>query len=132
MGDVHDQALFAFDADGVRITGVGGAYEFGPVRTDRVFGRVAADLVLVENRLDEARERERGALARFAWFIKRDAAEIADEFLGQFTERMRLVSPGSWAGSAFRLRRAGCSARTRQRPWPTRCRNRGNRRETQI
>ena len=95
MGDVDDEAAFALDADGVGVARVGGADEGGPMGADGVFGGVSADLVLREDGLDEASQGESRTLLGTARVLGGDAAEIGDEFFGEFAEGLRL---GGWPG----------------------------------
>lgn len=89
---MDDQALLALDADGVGVSGIRDADQGRPVRPNGMLGGVTADLVLGQDRLNEAGQGLGWALFGATGFVKRDAAEISDEFLGQATEGMGFLS----------------------------------------
>jgi hypothetical protein len=90
MGREDDQAA-AFDAGGMGVGGVGGADQGGPLIADRLLGRRAADLVFDHQLVDEGVKVFGRALEGAAGFFVGDAAEVADEFLGEFAEGVRRV-----------------------------------------
>ena len=90
VGDVDDEAALALDPHGVGVSGVGGPDEFGPVGADRMFDGIAANLMLGEDRFNETGERDGGALLGTPGFVEGDAAQLADEFLGEATEGVGL------------------------------------------
>ena len=131
MGDVDDEAFLALNPDRVRIGGVGDADEHRPLGADGMFGGFAADPMLREDGFDQTDEGLSRAFFGTARLVKRDAAEIADQFLGETTEGLGVYSHGVVEFDAG-LRRGGCSGRKRRKRWPTRCKNRGNRRGSQV
>ena len=94
MGD-KDEELGLIDPDGVGVARVGGADELDPVVADRLLGGGPADLVFDHELFDQAGEGLGFALHLATRFLKRHPAQVADEFLGEFAELVRLVRHGN-------------------------------------
>ncbi len=95
----EDDEAVALDGGGVRIGGVGDTDDLTPVIANGLLGGFAADVVLVEQLLDEDRERLGGAFDGAARVVRREpAAQIADELFGEFAENVRLWVVGHGGG----------------------------------
>src|SRR4051812_12508030 len=70
----EDDEPVAFDAGGMRVGGVGGADDLGPTVANVLFGRGAADLMLLHQLLDDRGERLGGATAGARRLVGRNAA----------------------------------------------------------
>jgi hypothetical protein len=86
----QDGQAAALNDDGVGVGGIGSADELGPLVANDVFGRITANVVLVQQLLHQGTQRLDRALDLTARFRKRHVAQVADEFLCEFAEMVGL------------------------------------------
>jgi hypothetical protein len=79
----------ALEAGGVRVGGVRRPDQLAPVIADRLLGGFPADLVFLQQLFDQRSEFHRGAAFRAGRLAGIDAAQVADEFLGDLAESLR-------------------------------------------
>jgi hypothetical protein len=89
----HDE-LVALDPCWMGVGRVRRADKFDPMIADRLLGRAAADLVFLKEFFDQRGQFARGALSGALRIIERNPAQIADEFLGELAELVRLIGHG--------------------------------------
>lgn len=103
----EDDETVALDHRRVGVGGVGGTDEFHPLLADEMLGGFAANLMLLQQLLDEGAERLSRPLLRSGGICEGHAPQFADEGLGELAEGVGFVRIGH-----EKAKRAGFYRRT--------------------